>query len=47
MVGDRRSDMGAGWAVGARLFHVNAHIGVSNVVNRVVDEQDGGDLFEP
>ena len=47
MVGDRRSDMGAGWAVGARLFHVSAHLGVSSVVNRVVDEQDDGDFFEP
>lgn len=46
MVGDRRSDMGAGWAVGARLFHVSAHLGVSSVVNRVVDEQDVGDLLE-
>lgn len=47
MVGDRRSDMGAGWAVGARLFHVSAHLGVSSVVNRVVDGHDGGDSFEP
>lgn len=47
MVGDRRSDMGAGWAVGARLFHVSAHLGVSSVVDRVVNDRDGGDLFEP
>lgn len=47
MVGDRRSDMGAGWAVGARLFHVSAHLGVSSVVNRVVDGHDAGDSFEP
>lgn len=47
MIGDRRSDMGAGWAVGARLFHVSAHLGVSSVVNRVVDRHDGGDSFEP
>jgi len=47
MVGDRRSDMGAGWAVGARLFRVSAHLGLSSVVNRVVNPDDEGDPFEP
>ena len=47
MVGDRRSDMGAGWAVGARLFRVSAHLGLSSVVGRVVNPDDEGDPFEP
>lgn len=47
MVGDRRSDMGAGWAYGARLFRVNGRIGVDQVVQRVLNESDGGDDFQP
>ena len=47
MVGDRRSDMGAGWAYGARLFRVNGRIGVDQVIQRVVNGSDGGDDFQP
>ncbi len=47
MVGDRRSDMGAGWAYGARLFRVNGRIGVSQVIQRVLNGSDEGDDFQP
>ena len=47
MVGDRRSDMGAGWAYGARLFRVNAHVGLASVVDRVVERSNMGDEFQP
>lgn len=47
MVGDRRSDMGAGWAYGARLFRVNAHLGLVSAVARIVDVTDPGDDFQP
>ena len=46
MVGDRDSDMGAGWAVGARLFQVDEHIGIRQVINRI-RENDEGDDFRP
>ena len=46
MVGDRNSDMGAGWAVGARLFQVNEHLGLPSVINRII-EGDEGDDFSP
>ena len=47
MVGDRRSDMGAGWAYGARLFRVNAHVGLASVVDRVLERSNKGDEFQP
>lgn len=47
LVGDRNSDMGAGWAVGARLFKVPESIGISSVSHRIVDENDQGDDFNP
>lgn len=46
MVGDRNSDMGAGWAVGARLFKVNENLGLASVIERIL-EGDEGDLFDP
>jgi hypothetical protein len=46
MVGDRNSDMGAGWAVGARLFKVNENLGLASVIDRIL-EGDEGDLFNP
>lgn len=46
MVGDRDSDMGAGWAVGARLFQVDENIGIRQVINRI-KENDEGDNFRP
>ena len=46
MVGDRNSDMGAGWAVGARLFKVNENIGIRGVIDRIING-DPGDDFNP
>jgi histidinol-phosphate phosphatase family protein len=47
MVGDRRSDMGAGWAYGARLFRVSGRVGLTQVVDRLCDPSDRGDGFHP
>ena len=47
IVGDRKSDLGAGWARGIRLFKVNPNIGSAQVINRVVDFTDDGDIFQP
>ncbi len=47
MVGDRNSDMGAGWAVGARLFRVPQTIGVKHVSKRIIDNEDNGDYYNP
>ena len=47
IVGDRKSDLGAGWARGIRLFKVNPNIGLTQVINRVVDYTDDGDIFQP
>ena len=46
MVGDRDSDMGAGWAVGARLFKVDEEIGIQQVIERIING-DPGDDFRP
>lgn len=47
MLGDRDSDMGAGWAQGVRCFKVNWNLGLSTVVDRVLDASDKGDPFDP
>jgi histidinol phosphatase-like enzyme len=47
MIGDRRADMGAGWQVGARLFKVDRDIGLVDVLDRILDIEDGGDEFQP
>jgi hypothetical protein len=39
--------MGAGWAIGARLFKVPESIGIDSVSKRIVDEKDQGDEFSP
>ena len=46
MVGDRNSDMGAGWAVGARLFKVEEDVGITSVIDRII-QGDAGDDFNP
>ena len=46
MVGDRNSDMGAGWAVGARLFKVDEDVGISQAIERII-RNDEGDEFNP
>ena len=47
MVGDRKSDMGAGWAVGARTFEVSSQQGLPQVIERVLDTFDSGDEYDP
>jgi len=47
MIGDRSSDMGAGWAIGARLFQVPQSIGIKHVHKRIIDNSDKGDFFNP
>ena len=43
---DRDSDLGAGWAVGARLFKVNDEIGLPEVIDRIINGELGDD-FNP
>ena len=47
MIGDRNSDMGAGWARGVRCFKVNWNLGLTSVVDRILDGADRGDPFDP
>jgi histidinol-phosphate phosphatase family protein len=47
MIGDRNSDMGAGWAIGARLFKVPDDVGISFAIERILDKDDSGDRFDP
>lgn len=47
IVGDRKSDLGAGWAMGLRLFKVPEQIGIYYVANRVTKFDDKGDSFQP
>lgn len=41
MVGDRKSDLGAGWAFGTRLFKTNNRIGIVEVVEDIITGKDG------
>tara|TARA_Y100000766_G_scaffold129267_1_gene111087 strand:- start:1075 stop:1743 length:669 start_codon:yes stop_codon:yes gene_type:complete len=47
MVGDRGSDMGAGWACGLRLFQTDEKRGIGAVIERILDSKDFGDSFNP
>ena len=47
IVGDRGSDMGAGWAQGLRLFQVHDTTGIFPVVGRILDSKNKGDDFHP
>ena len=47
MVGDRGSDMGAGWAQGLRLFQVDDSKGIFPVIERILDSNNTGDVFHP
>lgn len=47
MIGDRDSDMGAGWAQGVRCFKVNWNLGLASVTERILDQKDRGDPFNP
>ena len=47
MIGDRKSDMGAGWAVGARTFEVSDRLGLPQVIDRILNDEDEGDDYDP
>ena len=47
MIGDRKSDMGAGWAVGARTFQVSDRLGLPQVIDRILNDEDEGDYYDP
>ena len=47
IVGDRKSDLGAGWAMGLRLFKVPEQVGIDYVSDRVINFDDKGDSFQP
>ena len=47
MVGDRGSDMGAGWAQGVRLFQVNDATGIYPVLEGILNSENIGDDFHP
>ena len=47
MIGDRKSDMGAGWAVGARTFEVTEQLVLPQVIERVLNDEDKGDFYDP
>ena len=47
MVGDRGSDMGAGWAQGLRLFQVDDSKGIFPVIERILESNNTGDVFHP
>ena len=47
MIGDRKSDMGAGWAVGARTFEVTEQLGLPQVIERILNDEDKGDFYDP
>lgn len=47
MIGDRKSDMGAGWAVGARTFQVSDRLGLPQVIDRILNDEDEGDDYDP
>ena len=39
--------MGAGWAYGARLFRVQGQVGLVQAIERIIDENEEGDVFQP
>lgn len=47
MVGDRLSDLGAGWGYGARTYFVNENQSLFAISSRVIDLSDEGDHFSP
>ena len=46
MAGDRDADMGAAYLHGVRGFRVDASIGISGIINRLLDDNDEGDALE-
>ena len=47
MVGDRRTDEGAGWGYGARTFRIRNHNSLLSIVPRILNDADQGDDFHP
>ncbi len=46
MAGDRDADMGAAYNHGVRGFRVDASVGISGIINRLLDDNDEGDALE-
>ena len=46
MAGDRDADMGAAYQHGVRGFRVDANVGISGILNRLLDDNDEGDALE-
>lgn len=47
MVGDRRTDEGAGWGYGARTFRIRNNNSLLSLVPRILNGNDQGDDFHP
>jgi histidinol-phosphate phosphatase family protein len=46
MAGDRNADMGAAIQHGVRGFRVDADVGISGIIQRLLDDRDEGDALE-
>ncbi len=46
MAGDRDADMGAAFQHGVRGFRVDANVGISGIIQRLLDDSDEGDALE-
>jgi histidinol-phosphate phosphatase family protein len=46
MAGDRDADMGAALQHGVRGFRVDARVGISGIIHRLLDDNDEGDALE-
>ena len=46
MAGDRDADMGAAFQHGVRGFRVDANVGISGIIDRLLDDNDEGDALE-
>jgi histidinol-phosphate phosphatase family protein len=46
MAGDRDADMGAAYQHGVRGFRVNADVGITGIIHRLLDDEDEGDALE-
>lgn len=47
MLGDRKCDLGVGWAYGARSFTANPDIGIAGEISKMIDEEHEGIDFKP
>lgn len=46
MAGDRNADMGAARQHGVRGFRVDANVGITGIIQRLLDDRDEGDALE-